>query len=115
MPNQPNIPKPAMPVQPFTELQALRMIGWWAGVDSLLLGMIIFIAITGVYWKVFGNPAPLPFLWLTLAVLIILQIWVIVLLYRIATFVLRCHADLKNMGPEAARLAVAFMSGDGSK
>lgn len=105
-------PRSTVVVQkPMSQWEALKEAGWWAGFDwtmSILLGAIW---VTTLYWKIFGDPSLTALIVILLINVIIMLVWLLWAVMRCALFVLRLNADIATMPENAARIAVAFLSG----
>jgi len=105
-------PKDTIVSQPsMTQAQALRQLGWIQPIDYALLLLVGLCWVTLLYWNIFGNPTPVQTLADCLVAFGLLQIWVIILVYRCAHFVLLLTATVNNMPEDAARMVVGFYSG----
>lgn len=108
---QPKVQSTVVVQQPMSQWQALKEAGWWSGVDWTMIVLIGLVWLTGLYWKIFGDPGTLEFLALLLVTAILLLIWIVVLILRCSLFVLRTHADIATLPEASARIAVAYLSG----
>lgn len=97
--------------QPMDRYQALRQVGFWQGLDFLVLWMLGLTFFTGIAWKVFGAPSAWQMLACALAAVGILQVWMIILVFRCTSFVLDLHAIINLMPENAARIAMSAYSG----
>lgn len=113
MPEAPAPPKAdtvvAEPVM--TQQQALRQVGWVQPVDFAILGIVTLTWITLFYWSLFGNPSPMQVLACCLVAFAVVQLWVVILLFRCSHFVLMLTAYVNNMPDAAARMVIGYYSG----
>jgi hypothetical protein len=114
----PTPPEKQAPVQstvliqpPLSQWEALKQAGWWRPFDWAMLALISAVWLTGFYWKVFGNPGIEGFIALLLVNISLLLVWIISLVFRCSWFVLRLNADIATLPTDAARIAVAYLSG----
>ena len=96
---------------PMSQWSALKAAGWWMGYDWVMLGVIGFILVTGLYWKLFGDPGTEGLIALLLATILILLVWIVSLIFRCSWFVLRLNADIATLPDQSARIAVAYLQG----
>jgi hypothetical protein len=97
--------------QPMSQWQALKEAGWWSPMDWTMLVVIGLVWLSGLYWKIFGDPGALQFIALLLVTIILMLLWIIVLILRGSLFVLRTHADIATLPEASARIAAAYLSG----
>ena len=93
-----------------SRLQAQISFGLFAPHDVFSAVVVIAaMAYAAVSWFVYGELARA----LACAVLSLftLQVWTVLLVYRVAVFVLDLHSDVALMPESAARVAVAYLSG----
>ncbi len=98
-------------VAPMSLWQALRAAGWWSGIDSTLSFLIVMVWVTGIFWKIFGDPGVLNLIALLLASLSLNVVWATIVGFRAARFVLDVRSDINLMPEAAARIAAAFITG----
>jgi uncharacterized PurR-regulated membrane protein YhhQ (DUF165 family) len=96
---------------PMTQWTALKAAGWWVSYDWVMLGVIGVIFVTGIYWKIFGDPGAEGLIALLLATILILLVWIVSLVFRCSWFVLRLNADIATLPDQSARIAVAYLQG----
>ncbi len=97
--------------EPLDRYTALRRVGYWQALDFIVLWLLGLILFTGIAWKVFGTPSPWQLLACALAMIGLLQAWMIILIFRCASFVLDLHIIINMMPENAARLVMAAYSG----
>lgn len=94
-----------------TRRQALRQVGWIAGIDYTFMVMIAMCFITLLFWKIFGNPQPFNILACVLTACALIQVWIVVLIFRCSLFVLDLQATINLMPDHAARIVMSAYSG----
>ncbi len=104
-------PPPAVQEQPLTQQQALRLVGWVQPVDYAILGIVSLVWITLGYWALFAEPTPLQILSCCLVAFTLVQLWMVILLFRCSHFVLMLTAYVNTMPDAAARMVVSYYSG----
>ena len=97
--------------EPQNRWQALRQIGWWKTIDFVYLFILVMFIMTGVFWKIFGQPQPINYLCLMVSGVVFLQVWLITVLYRCMDFVLQLRAGIEMLPFDSARIAVGFLQG----
>jgi hypothetical protein len=97
-----------------TKFQALKARGWWQPLDWIMLGIFGGSLVTLFFWWVFGTPTVLSLIAVLLVDILIALAWLIILSFRCACFVLETQADINLMPESAARIAAAFITGNGS-
>lgn len=91
-----------------TRFEAQRKLGLFAPHDYVTITLIGAILVTVFFWWVFGQPS-LPGLLLAVGGLILLfQIWIVVLAYRVLVFMLDMQADINLMPETAARIVQGY-------
>lgn len=108
---QPNTQSTVVVQQPMSQWTALKEAGWWTSFDTTMGTLIGILWVTGLYWKLFGNPGTLGLIALLLVNLNLIVVWLIALVFRSSWFVLRLNADIATLPNESARIAVAYLSG----
>jgi len=108
----PTIPEAVItPPQPTSRWQALRQIGWWKGIDTVLLSLLLAHIITGFFFLVFGklsfNVAVIGFL----QAMLVCLVWTVILAYRCMDFVIQLRASIEMLPYDAGRIAVGFLQG----
>lgn len=98
-----------------TYFEALRARGWVQPVDYVVLGLIATSAVTLFFYWLFGKPTLLNVLGFLIVDMFLLQIWIIILLFRCSCFVLETQADINLMPEAAGRIAVGFLTGPKTK
>jgi hypothetical protein len=114
MPDAPPAPPKADTVvaEPvMTQQQALRQVGWVQPVDFIIIGLVSLTWITLLYWGIFGAPTPMQIMACCLVAFALVQLWVVILLYRCSHFVLMLTAYVNNMPDAAARMVIGYYSG----
>ena len=96
---------------PMTERQALREVGWIQGIDFFVMALVALVWITLLYWKIFSNPSPIQVLSCCLVAFALIQLWIVILVFRCAHFVLLLTAHVNNMPDVAARMVIGYYSG----
>lgn len=97
--------------QVMTQWQARRRVGWMSTIDFIFMWGLLVIALVVIAWCFFGWPTAAQLIGTALGVVIYLLLWVILLLYRSMLFTLGVHADIQLMPAQAARMAVAHITG----
>lgn len=99
------------PAAPADRWQALRQVGWWKPVDTLILAFLAAHLVTGFFFLVFGkisfDVAVIGFLQMA----IFLLSWCVILAYRCMDFVLQLRANIEMLPFDSARIAVGFLQG----
>lgn len=93
-----------------TRAEALRALGLYAKHDRVSGALATMLVIASVA-HLFVGPHPLRAILLLLVAVVVLLQWLIILAYRVGTFVLDLHADVGLMPEAAARIAVAYLGG----
>jgi len=104
----PAIPAPETPLSRF---QAQRKLGLFAGLDYTVAAVLLFSWLTLGFWKLFGHPELLQLVVFAIVNIVLMQLWLIVLLYRVLVFVLDLGADINLMPEAAARIVVGYWEG----
>ena len=117
------VPQVQIPIQPQAQAQAviapepidrwsaLRQVGFWKGIDFVLLFLWMGVWVTGGFWKIFGTPTPTNLLCLLVVSVGIIQLWSLIIAYRCMDFVLQTRARIETLPFDSARIAVGFMQG----
>lgn len=103
------------PEPPLTRFQAQRKLGLFAASDFAILFLILCAWVVLGFWKLFGNPELKLLLAAALLSVVLMQVWVVILIYRCMVFVLDLHADISLMPEAAARIVVGFWEGRRAK
>jgi hypothetical protein len=96
---------------PMTQYQALRKVNFFSAFDFFIGACLAGVGVTLFFWCVFSRPTLVNVLGLAVVSLILLNVWVVSLVYRCSHYVLVLHAEVMNMPLEAARLVMAGYSG----
>ena len=94
-----------------SQMEVLRSLGYWTGLDAtcaLIVTLTIFLTVT---WNLFGDPDTLGNLAVLAGLLCFLNVWVILLTFRVARFILETRAEINLMPEVSARIAVAYLQG----
>ena len=105
----PDIPAPK--TQPLTRFEAQRKLGLFAPLDYTAALLVLFSWLTLGFWKLFGDPTPIHVVAFAVVNVVIMQIWIIILLYRVLVFVLDLGADINLMPESAARIVLGYWEG----
>lgn len=103
-------PEPVM-----TQWQARRRMGWMSTVDFLFMFVLLVTGTGTLLWCLLGWPSAVQLLGIGVATIIFLLLWVLLLLYRSMLFTLEVRADINMLPVEAARIAVAHITGLGRR
>lgn len=87
------------------------MLGWVTPIDYLFILLLLTTLVTLLFWEIFGAPSPWNVLSCVLTACGISQIWIVLLVFRCARFVLDITAYLNTLPEEAARIVMAAYSG----
>ncbi len=109
MPDQVN---PPVPDKPLSRFEAQRKLGLFAPHDDAMLVLILLCWVTMGFWALFGQPSVYGLIAAALFTLLLTQLWLIVLAYRILVFILDVQADINLMPEAAARIVVGFYQGN---
>lgn len=93
-----------------TKKQALRARGWIQPIDYIILALLATSLVTLFFWKVFGSPTALNLIAVVLVDIFIAQIWLILLIFRCACFVLETQADINLMPEASARIVAGYFN-----
>jgi len=99
------------PETPMTRFQAQRKLGLFAGLDYTVAALLIFSWMTLGFWKLFGHPELLQLVVFAIVNIVFMQLWIIVLVYRVLVFVLDIGADINLLPEAAARIVVGYWEG----
>jgi hypothetical protein len=80
--------------------------GWIGRIDAVFAVLTVITPIL-LHWR-YSDMAPL---YLLLSMMAMMQVWLIVLAYRVAYFAVIIQVSLDNMPATSARLAVRFLKG----
>jgi membrane protein YdbS with pleckstrin-like domain len=97
-------------VRPFfdEQVRALWAVRLVRGIDLAVVLAIAAILTTGFFWAAFGHPTFEGLLALWLLVLLIVQLWLVMLVYRACYFVLMVRADINLVTENAAKLVIRY-------
>jgi hypothetical protein len=104
----PAIPAPEKPMSRF---EAQRKLGLFAPLDFTMAALILFSWMTLGFWKLFGTPTANELIAFAIINVVVTQLWLIVLCYRVLVFVLDLGADVNLMPESAARIVVGYWEG----
>jgi hypothetical protein len=99
------------PETPLTRFQAQRKLGLFAGLDYTVMAVLFFSWLTLGFWKLFGHPELLQLIVFAIVNVVLMQLWIIVLCYRVLVFILDLGADINLMPQAAARIVVGYWEG----
>jgi membrane protein YdbS with pleckstrin-like domain len=88
------------------QVKALWRVGYVRPVDFILLLAVSFTGIVAFFWWFFGQPATVNMLCCAVTAMFLIQLWLVLLVYRAMRFVLDIIAELKLLPETAARLAL---------
>lgn len=92
-----------------TRAEAQRKLGLFAPHDYVTMGLVVFSWMTLGFWAFFGDPTLLNVLGIVIFNVVLMQIWLVILVYRVLVFVLDMQADVNLMPETAARIAVGYI------
>lgn len=101
----------AVPTPPLTRFQAQRKLGLFAPLDFTFIGVILFVWMTLGFWKFFGDPQPMNWIFAAILSVLLIQLWIIALAYRIMVFLLDLGADINLMPEAASRIVLGYWEG----
>jgi len=104
----PAIPAPEKPMSRF---EAQRKLGLFAPLDFTMAALILFSWMTLGFWKLFGAPTANELIAFAIVNVVVTQLWIVVLCYRVLVFVLDLGADVNLMPESAARIVVGYWEG----
>ena len=87
---------------------ALKQQGWIKPVDYLFMFVIILLWTGMIVYYLTSFPSVYTLLSTGVCTVILLQIWLVMLVYRCMDFVLVTRADINLMPVSAARMAIAY-------
>lgn len=93
-----------------TRFEAQRKLGLFAPHDYVTLALAASALVTIFFWWLFGQPTMTGILLATGALIILFQVWIVVLCYRILVFMLDVQADVNLMPETAARIVQGYRS-----
>jgi hypothetical protein len=99
------------PDAPMTRFQAQRALGLFARFDYTIWGVLALLWVTLGFWKLFGSPTALNLIAMAIVNITIMQVYIIVLVFRAIVFILDTNADINLMPEAAARIVVGFWEG----
>lgn len=108
-------PNVLAPEKTLTRFQAQRKLGLFAPMDYTIVAFMIGSWITLGFWKLFGTPELLQLIAVALVNIVLMQCWIVVLVYRCLVFVLDVQADINLLPEAAARIVVGFWEGRRTK
>ena len=100
-----------LPDVALTRFQAQRKLGLLAPLDYTLIALIVFSWITLGFWKLFGTPQAEQLIALAVFNIFLVQVWLIVLVYRVLVFILDVQADINLLPEAAARIVIGYREG----
>ena len=99
------------PEKQLSRFEAQRKLGLFAGLDYTAAALIVFLWLTLGFWKLFGNPEPIHLIAMAIVNIVLMQVWMTVLLYRVLVFILDVQADINLLPDAAARIVVGYWEG----
>lgn len=97
--------------EPGDRWTALKQIGWWKPIDSLILVALAANLITGFFFLVFGRLTANVAIIGLLNELIMLAAWAVIIGFRCMDFVVQLRANIEMLPFDSARIAVGFIKG----
>lgn len=94
-----------------SEARVLWSLGWIKAFDIVVIAVSIIATSVILAWFIFAKPDPVLVVASFIPVLILLQIWLAMLIFRSSYFVLKMRAEFEMLPDAAARIAVAHMQG----
>lgn len=94
---------------------ALKQIGWWKPIDTIVLVLLAANLITGFFFLVFGRLTFNVAIIGLLNELILLAAWAVVVIYRCMDFVVQLRANIEMLPFDSARIAMGFIQGRGQQ
>jgi hypothetical protein len=95
-----------------SHISALWSVGMFKPYDCVVMAVVFVLAATTFFWWMFSPEFQLARLLMPLMALsLVVQLWLVSLVYRCIWFVIKTWADIKNLPVSAAKLAVAFSRG----
>lgn len=99
------------PEKPMTRFEAQRKLGLIAPLDFTVLGLILFSWMTMGFWKLFGTPDAVHLIVMAVVNVVVMQVWIVVLCFRVMVFILDLGADINLLPEAAARIVVGYWEG----
>lgn len=93
-----------------TKSEALKARGWIQPVDYIIIGVILTTLVTVFFWWLFGAPTALNIIAVVLVDIFVAQLWMILLIFRCACFVLETQADINLMPEASARIVAGYFN-----
>jgi hypothetical protein len=100
--------QPAELIDSMNKWDALKQQGWIKPVDYLFMFVIILLWTGMIVYYLTSFPSVYTLLSTGVCTVILLQIWLVMLVYRCMDFVLVTRADINLMPVSAARMAIAY-------
>ena len=97
--------------KPLTRFEAQRKLGLFAPLDYTVVGLIVFLWMVLGFWALFGKPEAVNLIALAIVNIVLLQAWIVVLIYRCLVFILDVQADINLLPEAAARIVIGFWEG----
>ena len=94
-----------------TEWEALKNFGYWQPIDSAFIILQVMVMVFMGAFEFFDTPVLMNYILAGIVMGIFQLIWVTILVYRVAHFVLSLHSTVNLMPEESARMAAAYLSG----
>lgn len=85
--------------------------GLFTAFDGFVIALLVLAGNTGVFWCIFGSPTAKQAAVALLGAVLVVQLWCVVLAFRVGVMVLRARADINLMPEAAARLAAKNLTG----
>lgn len=97
--------------EPTDRWNALKKVGWWKPIDTVLVGILLAHLVTAVFFAVFGRMTSTVAIIGLLQIIVVLAGWAVSLAYRCMDFVLQMRASIEMLPFDSARIAVGYMQG----
>jgi len=91
-----------------SRFQAQRSLGVFAPLDFTVITLVFFAWMTLIFWKIFGAPQVTQLILFGIANLLVMQVWIMVLVYRAVIFIADTQADINLMPEAAARIVTNY-------
>lgn len=111
-PSNPAIrPQAATVTEPTDRWSALKQIGWWKPVDSIVIGILAAHIVSGLFFILFGKMTFNVFAIGMLQMILVSILWAVALIYRCMDFVVQLRANIEMLPFDSARIAVGYLQG----
>lgn len=94
-----------------TRWEAQRHFGLVAGLDFTVWGVLALLWVTLGFWKLFGDPTAINLIAMAIVNLFLMQVYIIVLIFRTLVLILDTNADINLLPEAAARIVIGFWEG----